>query len=1178
MAVALFTMVYVFVMNEANESPNSPPSVSLVGTTEGNNKIVLENRGGEDLSGDTTIIIFNVAGNAINLTVNDFVGWDTNGDGLWNVGEKLVYDQINIVGLQVEALVIDPVSDTIIMRGILQEGGVMEYPYVVTLHASTIESDTAYLWLEYNFRTNWTGNVRFTYKPEGGSWVNTSWSPLSNDEGNYNFKITGLIPETTYYYRAQLIYNTKIIQGNARTFETLGVVIGWWRMDSGVGTVAFDYSGRNNDGILYYGPVWTASVNNTGLVFDGIDDYVQVNDHSSLDVTDGVSIEAWVNTLNFSEGKYADIKNVIDTSEFGLFSVYEPNLIHISGDVFAVVCRGNSNYGYINTIRISGTGEIDPTVIDSYRFYGAACYFPNITQINGDIYAIAFQGPGDDGYIRTVQIANDGIINPLIIDTLEFDTAQGIEPYITHVANDIYAIAYTGDKNDGYLATVTIHSDGTIDNTVIDKKAFDAITEVNAMGQSREFDIIHINGDKYGIVYKNRDSDGEIRTITITGAGMITSPNRMDGYYEDKNTFDVFDGWRPDIIHIAGEYYGIVYKGFENSGTVRTIKLKNDGQIEVTFNRFKFDLTYGYDGKIIHIANNWYAVAYTRFVGGSTYYGYLRTFQLMNDGTVNEAGNDTYKFESYQCFEPNILHVNGDVYAISYRGSNGDGIIKTVQILVNGSIIKSIVDAGEIGIFDCEQPMIINVTNDIYAMIYQGLDDDGYIRTFNIYPTGIINDTIIDSWEYDPYYTHEPQIIHIDNDVYAIISPSTDWHGYVRTLRINETGIIFPIDEYEFEPVRCIRPSVVHVANDIYAVAYRGSGEDGYVSTLEIATDGTITPAIISMYEFYDGNIYFPEITSITNDVYAISYTLTSTYDGYIRTLRIQSDGTIIPAIIATSLYDNARGYRARMMHVNDTYYAMFYETWDHDGCIRTVQIQDDGQITSDWHADGSYYIDTITYDTSKGYYAHPVHIQERCYAFIYMDQWYNGWLKSVRIGENGAITNSYDDSVKYINSHGCEPYMLHLGSNLYAFAYRSQYYDGYVTTITIDVTPKTNRVVAKSGAYQLYADDDTIYGYINNQVLSAPLKNGFNYVVLTYDKTLASDQMRLYVNTTLKAKKTYATSISTNNNHIYFGGMHQQLDEIKLWRTALSQAEINQNYAAYASGLIVAIASPMIN
>ena len=41
---------------------------------------------------------------------------------------------------------------------------------------------------------------------------------------------------------------------------------------------------------------------------------------------------------------------------------------------------------------------------------------------------------------------------------------------------------------------------------------------------------------------------------------------------------------------------------------------------------------------------------------------------------------------------------------------------------------------------------------------------------------------------------------------------------------------------------------------------------------------------------------------------------------------------------------------------------------------------------------------------------------------------------------------------------------------------------------------------------------------------------------------------------------------------------MHQQLDEIKLWRNALSQAEINQNYAAYASGLIVAIASPMIN
>jgi hypothetical protein len=266
------------------------------------------------------------------------------------------------------------------------------------------------------------------------------------------------------------------------------------------------------------------------------------------------------------------------------------------------------------------------------------------------------------------------------------------------------------------------------------------------------------------------------------------------------------------------------------------------------------------------------------------------------------------------------------------------------------------------------------------------------------------------------------------------------------------------------------------------------------------------------------------------------------------------------------------------MMHVNGTIYAMFYESWDHDGHIRTVQIQDDGQITSDWKSGGHYYMDDLEYDSSRGYYAHPVHIGGRAYAYVYTDQWYNGWLKTVRIGENGDITNSYDDSVKYISSHGYEPYMLHLGSNLYAVAYRSGYLDGYVKTITIDYTPKTRRIVAKSGAYQLYGDNNEVVGYINGKTISAPLQKGFNYVVLTYDRTLPSDQMKLYVNTTLKAKTTYTSSISTNNNHIYFGGMHQQLDEVRLWRTALTQTEINQKYAELAaSPSIFTVASPMI-
>ncbi|MBW2602189.1 MAG: hypothetical protein JRD47_09775, partial [Deltaproteobacteria bacterium] len=44
-----------------------------------------------------------------------------------------------------------------------------------------------------------------------------------------------------------------------------------------------------------------------------------------------------------------------------------------------------------------------------------------------------------------------------VIDTLEFDTSSGYEPDIIHVDGNVYAIAYRGPSDDGYLKTVEIN-------------------------------------------------------------------------------------------------------------------------------------------------------------------------------------------------------------------------------------------------------------------------------------------------------------------------------------------------------------------------------------------------------------------------------------------------------------------------------------------------------------------------------------------------------------------------------------------------------------------------------------------------------------------------------------------------------------------------------------------------
>lgn len=79
-------------------------------------------------------------------------------------------------------------------------------------------------------------------------------------------------------------------------------LVGYWSMNEGSGNIVKDLSGQGNHGELKPSPPGNApqfveSKNAQfykALSFDGIDDYVEVADDASLDITDAITIEAWV--------------------------------------------------------------------------------------------------------------------------------------------------------------------------------------------------------------------------------------------------------------------------------------------------------------------------------------------------------------------------------------------------------------------------------------------------------------------------------------------------------------------------------------------------------------------------------------------------------------------------------------------------------------------------------------------------------------------------------------------------------------------------------------------------------------------------------------------------------------------------------------------------------------------
>jgi hypothetical protein len=86
-------------------------------------------------------------------------------------------------------------------------------------------------------------------------------------------------------------------------------LVGYWKLDDGIGTTAVDSSGRGNHGTLVGSPIWTTSgadvrIGNGSLYFDyteaGVSDYVDCGDQPDFDITDNITLAFWVKCSAFT--------------------------------------------------------------------------------------------------------------------------------------------------------------------------------------------------------------------------------------------------------------------------------------------------------------------------------------------------------------------------------------------------------------------------------------------------------------------------------------------------------------------------------------------------------------------------------------------------------------------------------------------------------------------------------------------------------------------------------------------------------------------------------------------------------------------------------------------------------------------------------------------------------------
>lgn len=456
--------------------------------------------------------------------------------------------------------------------------------------------------------------------------------------------------------------------------------------------------------------------------FDGLNDYVKVIPKVpySLNIQDSITVEAWMKPLTGID---------IDTSTFDPSMGYYPNITHISGDIYAVVYRVGPNPnqdGIIKTFKIASDGQIDDSSpLDDWTF-ASACFDPKIIKISNDLCAIAY-GSQNSMVIQTVSISSEGIITP--IKQKPFVTEQTQELEIIHITGDIYAVVYSDvkpSKSSGKITTVHITDSGDI-IPMVSNQPFD-------LDSCEDPDIIYISENIYAITYiKNNDCVIKILKINeLTGIIEDDLPNNYQKISSTKTCDD------PTVTRVVGSTYIAVAYSNNNAkeGILQTIDINLDKGIQGIISIKKFEIESCNDPDIIFASDNQYIVVYE---GPTAHIGKLKIFTINSEnGLIDPKILKDYTYNEYRGCEPNIIPTYGSndrVFIIVYRNKKPhDGNLGTYRLIDDPTLpwYRGIFKFGSINIYCSETNVYASLTTEDNSEYHLSLNE-GTITPNNWY-------------------------------------------------------------------------------------------------------------------------------------------------------------------------------------------------------------------------------------------------------------------------------------------------------------------------------------------------------------------------------------------------------------------------------------------------------------
>jgi hypothetical protein len=219
-----------------------------------------------------------------------------------------------------------------------------------------------------------------------------------------------------------------------------GSLVGYWSFDEGPGDVVPDLSGNGNDGIVNGAPAWIDGPVGSALELDGELDYIDCGNSESLNLTDAVTVSAWVRTVDAGESaeqlggqnhyisKY-DSYGIKHRTNLLIFWIYDGGWLATRISIDATF---NGEWHHV-------VGTYDGTILKTYvdgKMEGDLAHEGSIA--TNDLNVLIGNNPGDDtqklqGGIDEVYIYNRALSDAHVQDLLagvapSFQRAEEPEP------------------------------------------------------------------------------------------------------------------------------------------------------------------------------------------------------------------------------------------------------------------------------------------------------------------------------------------------------------------------------------------------------------------------------------------------------------------------------------------------------------------------------------------------------------------------------------------------------------------------------------------------------------------------------------------------------------------------------------------------------------------------------